>query len=97
MEFSQSASAALQYINDADASSLTLILSDINMPGMNGLELLPRAKAAKPDVPIIMISAYGDAETKHKALASGADDLLTKPLDFTILRDAIEMRVGRMA
>jgi CheY-like chemotaxis protein len=97
MEFSQSALAALQYISGADASSLTLILSDINMPGMNGLELVPKAKAAKPDVPIIMISAYGDAETKDKALASGADDLLTKPIDFAILRDAIEMRVGPRA
>jgi CheY-like chemotaxis protein len=97
MEFSQSALAALQYICDADASSLTLILSDINMPGMNGLELLPKAKAAKPDVPVIMISAYSDTETRKKALASGAEDLLTKPLDFTLLRDAIEIRVRRTA
>jgi len=97
MEFSQSALAALQYISDADAGSLTLILSDINMPGMNGLELLPKAKAAKPGVPIILITAYGDAETRYKALASGADDLFTKPLDFAILRDAIEMRVERTA
>jgi DNA-binding NtrC family response regulator len=97
MEFSQSAAAALLYIGGADAGSLTLILSDINMPGMSGLELLPKAKAAKPDVPVILISAYGDAETKHKALASGAADLFTKPLDFAILRDAIEMRVERAA
>jgi CheY-like chemotaxis protein len=97
MEFSQSALSALQYISDADTNSLTLILSDINMPGMSGLELLPKAKAAKPDVPVIMISAYGDAETRKKALASGADDLLTKPLDFQMLRDAIELRVGRAA
>jgi CheY-like chemotaxis protein len=97
MEFSQSALTALQYISDAHAGLLTLILSDINMPGMNGLELLPKAKAAKPGVPIILITAYGDAETKRKALASGADDLFTKPLDFAILRDAIEMRVERAA
>ena len=97
MEFSQSALAALQYISDADAGSLTLILSDINMPGMNGLELLPKAKAAKPGVPIILITAYGDAETRHKALASGADDLFTKPLDFAILRGAIETRIERTA
>jgi CheY-like chemotaxis protein len=47
--------------------SLILILSDINMPGMSGLELLPKAKALRPDVPVIMITAYGDAETKRKA------------------------------
>jgi CheY-like chemotaxis protein len=55
-------------IADAGDRLLILILSDINMPGMNGLELLPKAKALRPDVPIIMITAYGDAETKRKAL-----------------------------
>jgi CheY-like chemotaxis protein len=68
MEFAQSAEAALQRIDDADGISIILILSDINMPGMTGLELLPRAKAARPNVPVIMITAYGDAETKRKAL-----------------------------
>jgi len=65
MEFAQSAPMALQRIADAGDRSLILILSDINMPGMSGLELLPKAKAARPDVPIIMIAAYGDAETKR--------------------------------
>jgi CheY-like chemotaxis protein len=68
MEFAQSGPAALQRIADAAGVSIILILSDINMPGMSGLELLPKAKAARPDVPIIMITAYGDAETKRKAL-----------------------------
>ena len=67
MEFAQSAPAALQCISDARTASLILILSDINMPGMTGLELLPKAKAARPDVPVIMITAYGDAETKRRA------------------------------
>ena len=49
---------------------------------MSGLELLPKARAARPDVPIIMITAYGDAETKRKALESGAEAVLTKPIDF---------------
>ena len=57
-------------------------LSDINMPGMTGLELLPKAKAVRPDVPVIMITAYGDAETKRKALEAGAEALFTKPIDF---------------
>jgi len=93
MDFAQSAAGALQRIQDADGASLILILSDINMPGMSGLELLPKAKAARPDVPVIMITAYGDAETKRKALENGAEALLTKPIDFTALRGEIEMRM----
>jgi len=97
MEFAQSAPMALQRIIDAGDRSLILILSDINMPGMSGLELLPKAKAMRPDVPIIMITAYGDAETKRKALENGAEALLTKPIDFGTLRNEIETRVERAA
>ena len=97
MEFAQSAPMALQRITDAGNRSLILILSDINMPGMSGLELLPKAKALRPDVPIIMISAYGDAETKRQALERGAEALLTKPIDFGMLRSEIDMRVERAA
>jgi CheY-like chemotaxis protein len=97
MEFAQSGPAALQRISDAVDVSLILILSDINMPGMSGLELLPRAKALRPDVPVIMITAYGDAETKRKALEYSAEALLTKPIDFATLRNEIDLRVGRAA
>jgi CheY-like chemotaxis protein len=97
MDFAQSASLALQRITEAHDQSLILILSDINMPGMSGLELLPKAKAMRPDVPIIMITAYGDAETKRQALANGAEALLTKPIDFGMLRGEIETRVERAA
>ena len=97
MEFAQSAPVALQSISNASDASLILILSDINMPGMSGLELLPKAKEARPDVPVIMITAYGDTETKRKALESGADALLTKPIDFMLLRNEIETRVERAA
>jgi CheY-like chemotaxis protein len=93
MDFAQSADAALQRIDDAAGNSLILILSDINMPGMSGLELLPKAKAARPDVPVIMITAYGDGETKRKALEGGAEALLTKPIDFIALRGEIDRRV----
>jgi CheY-like chemotaxis protein len=95
MEFAQSGPSALERVTDAEAASLILILSDINMPGMSGLDLLPKARAARPDVPIIMITAYGDAETKRKALAGGAEALLTKPIDFTVLRNEIDTRVER--
>jgi CheY-like chemotaxis protein len=97
MEFAQSAPAALQCISDAANASLILILSDINMPGMSGLELLPKAKALRPDVPVIMITAYGDAETKREALEGGADTLLTKPIDFAMLRNEIDARVEKAA
>ena len=97
MEFAQSAPMALQRISDARDRSLILILSDINMPGMSGLELLPKAKAARPDVPIILITAYGDVETKRKALDGGAEALLTKLIDFVKLRGEIDMRVERPA
>lgn len=97
MEFAQSAPAALQCLSESRTASLILILSDINMPGMSGLELLPKAKAMRPDVPIIMITAYGDAETKQKALEGGAETLLTKPIDFGALRNEIDTRVERPA
>ncbi len=97
MGFAQSAPAALERIADAAGVSIILILSDINMPGMSGLEMLPKAKAIRPDVPVIMITAYGDAGTKRKALENGADALLTKPIDFTMLRTEIDTRVERAA
>ena len=97
MDFAQSAASALQRIDDAAGESLILILSDINMPGMSGLELLPKAKAARPDVPVIMITAYADDNTKRKALEGGADALLTKPIDFVLLRNEIDGRLAKAA
>jgi CheY-like chemotaxis protein len=97
MQFTQSAPAALDLMNDANEVSLILILSDINMPGMTGLELLPKAKALRPEVPVIMITAYGDPDTKRKALENGADSLLTKPIDFSVLRTEIDTRISRAA
>jgi len=97
MEFAQSAAAALQRIGDAEGVALILILSDINMPGMTGLELLPKAKAMRPDVPVIMITAYGDGATKRRVLDDGAEALLTNPIDFVALRTEIDMRIERAA
>jgi CheY-like chemotaxis protein len=92
-----SAADALARIAGAVDQSLILILSDINMPGMTGLEMLPKAKALRPDVPIIMITAYGDPDTKRKAIEGGADGLLTKPIDFTLLREEIDTRLDHAA
>ena len=97
MKFASSATEALERIAVPEDASLILVFSDINMPGMSGLELLPKIKAARPDVPVIMITAYGDAETKRKALENGAEALLTKPIDFAALRGEIETRLGMAA
>ena len=89
MEFAQSAPEALQRVGSAEAAKLFLILSDVNMPGMSGIDLLPRARQARPDVPVIMITAYGDSETRRKAIEAGPAGLLTKPIDFPELRGEI--------
>jgi CheY-like chemotaxis protein len=77
--------------------SLILILSDINMPGMSGLEMLPKVRAERPNVPVIMITAYGDEDTKRRAIAQGAIGLLTKPIDFALLRHEIDARLDQAA
>jgi CheY-like chemotaxis protein len=93
MEFAHSAADALARIADTIEQSLILILSDINMPGMTGLEMLPKVKALRPTVPVIMITAYGDPETRRKAIEGGATGLLTKPIDFSLLREEIDTRL----
>ena len=97
MEFALSAPVALERAVNVGDPSLVLILSDINMPGMSGLELLPEVRAKRPDVPVIMITAYGDAETRKKAIERGAEGLLTKPIDFAALRQEIDTRLGQAA
>ena len=96
MDFANSAADALARIAATLEQSLILILSDINMPGMTGLELLPRVKEMRPDVPVIMITAYGDPDTRRKALENGASGLLTKPIDFTLLRVEIDTRLAQV-
>lgn len=85
--FAFSGEEALTYLGQHDQEAV-LILSDINMPGMNGFELLKRIKDAHHEPPpvVMMITAYGDAENHQTAMRLGADDFLTKPLDFSTLR-----------
>jgi CheY-like chemotaxis protein len=97
MDFASSAPDALARVGSTIEHSLILILSDINMPGMTGLEMLPKVKEMRPEVPVIMITAYGDADTRRKALESGATDLLTKPIDFVTLRREIDARLEQAA
>lgn len=93
MEFALSASAALEQVKAIPDPTLILILSDINMPGMSGLEMLPKVKAERPNVPVIMITAYGDDATRKKAKELGAAGLVSKPIDFGILRQEIDQRL----
>ena len=95
IEFASSAADALARVASILDQPLILILSDINMPGMTGLEMLPKVKELRPDVPVIMITAYGDPDTKRKAIEGGAEGLLTKPIDFTLLREEIDTRLER--
>lgn len=88
--FANSGEAALSYLGD-HGSEAVLILSDINMPGMSGLELLRRIRSsyAVPPPIVMMITAYGDQQNHDMAMQYGADDFLTKPLDFAQLKDKL--------
>jgi CheY-like chemotaxis protein len=95
MDFAISAADALARIATIE-QSLILILSDINMPGMTGLEMLPKVREMRPGVPVIMITAYGDPETRRRAMEGGATGLLTKPIDFDLLREEIDTRLQQV-
>ena len=97
MEFAMSAPEAQERAKAIPDPMLILILSDINMPEMSGLEMLPQVKAARPNVPVIMITAYGDEATRKKAAELGAAGLLTKPIDFCSLRGEIDERLQQAA
>ena len=89
--FAYSGEEALGYLKGHDHEAV-LILSDINMPGMSGLDLLKQIKTEhhQPPPVVMMITAYGDAENYNTAIQLGADDFLTKPLDFTLLKDKLK-------
>ena len=89
--FAFSGEEALQYLNQHDHEAV-LILSDINMPGMSGLELLSniKQKYMKPPPVVMMITAYGDKENYDMAMNLGADDFLTKPVDFATLKEKLK-------
>lgn len=89
--FAFSGEEALKYLNQHEHEAV-LILSDINMPGMSGLELLEKikAKSLKPPPVVMMITAYGDEGNFNTAKQLGADDFLTKPVDFTLLKEKLK-------
>jgi CheY-like chemotaxis protein len=94
MGFAHSGSEALEHISLVEEASLIMVCTDINMPGMTGLEFLPKVKAMRPNVPVMMITAYGDEDTRRRALEGGAVGLMTKPIDFGALRLEIDRRLG---
>ena len=96
MDFALSASEALERVKDAEESSLIFIFSDINMPGETGLQLLPKVRALRPNTPVVMITAYGDADTRRRASENGAADLVTKPIDFGALKQRIDQRLNEL-
>jgi CheY-like chemotaxis protein len=93
MDFASSGMQAIERIKQVEEGSLILLCSDINMPGMTGLELLPHVKAMLPDLPIVMITAYGDASTLRRAKEAGADGVFGKPIDFSALKAEIDQRL----
>ena len=89
MDFALSGKDALDRLADSIGEQIILLVSDINMPGMSGLELLPLVRERRPDLPVFMISAYGDNGTVDLALSRGARKFLTKPVDFVQLKQDV--------
>lgn len=80
---------ALDFLDTLEPFDIFLILSDINMPGMTGIEMVKEIKRKRPDLNIIMLTAYGDRANYEASIQNGALDLLTKPLDFALLRQQL--------
>jgi DNA-binding NtrC family response regulator len=87
--FAFSGQQALEILGETDPPQVVYVFSDINMPGMTGLELLEKVKTRFPKINVSMISAYGDTENYNKAIKSGAKEFFTKPIDFDSLRKEI--------
>ena len=90
-DFAFTADSALEYLKGLHPFDVVLLLSDINMPGMNGLELVKRVKNDFPRLKVIMVTAYGDEANHMAALGYGADDFITKPVDFSLLKNRMSV------
>lgn len=89
MVFAFSGQEALDILNDTKPPDVVYVFSDINMPGMSGLELLAKIKNEYPDIKVSMVSAYGDSDNYSRAIESGAKEFFTKPIDFNSLKEEI--------
>jgi DNA-binding NtrC family response regulator len=94
LDFALSGEAALDKLDGCVGEEIILLVSDINMPGMSGLDLLPEVKARRPELPVFMISAYGDADRVATALARGAQKFMTKPVDFPQLKQDVSLAIA---
>jgi DNA-binding NtrC family response regulator len=94
LDFALSGEAALDKLDGCIGEQIILLVSDINMPGMNGLDLILKVKARRPDLPVFMISAYGDPERVQTAIERGASKFLTKPVDFPQLKQDVSRVVA---
>jgi CheY-like chemotaxis protein len=90
LHFAASAEEALDRLDDDIRPELIVILSDINMPGMDGLELLRKVKQRRPELPVMMVTAYGDEERRRRASEYGALEFVTKPVDFDMLKSQLQ-------
>jgi two-component system, response regulator, stage 0 sporulation protein F len=88
-EFAFSGNEALELLRTKQPPEVVYIFSDINMPGMTGLELLEKVKSEYPDIQVSMISAYGDSENYNRAIGSGAKGFFVKPIDFDSLKEEL--------
>jgi CheY-like chemotaxis protein len=91
LHFARSGRAALDYLGHQAGRQIRFVVSDVNMPGMNGLDLLRHLKAQDAALKVVIITAYGDEQTSQTALASGADGYFTKPLDFNALKQQLSV------
>jgi CheY-like chemotaxis protein len=89
MHFAASGAGALDRLAGEIQPTLVAVLSDINMPGMDGLTLLAEIKRRFPDLPVMMITAYGDDERRRRAAEHGAAEFITKPVDFDFLKEQL--------
>jgi two-component system, response regulator, stage 0 sporulation protein F len=89
MHFAASGAEALDRLADEIQPRLAAVLSDINMPGMDGMELLDAIKQRRPELPVMMVTAYGDDERRRRARELGAFELITKPVDFDQLKEQL--------
>ena len=94
LHFADSGEDALQLLAHGIQPQLIVILSDINMPGMDGLTLLREIKTRRPDLPVMMVTAYGDDERRRQAEAAGALQFLSKPVDFDLLKEELRRLPG---
>jgi len=97
LHFAYSGEEALEKLDTGIRPELIVILSDINMPGMDGLSLLREIKMRRPDLPVMMVTAYGDERRRRQAAEAGAFEFLSKPVDFDLLKQELRRLPGASA